>query len=193
MGNLLAADTKDLRPLWSRLAWRFPGGSECLSAFIALEAAEVLAETKPAPLISIPNRERSCGRNLYSLWIEHGHELLADTPLEVCELVDRGTSLMILFSHKIHFARHLLLLPGEEEKKEDQSGLSAAIKGQFTPLTSVAFMAFVLRYMPCVVVGAAMRQEFNTWKWFGVAFLYQTVLAWGAALVIYQGGRLLGF
>ncbi|MGE0917269.1 hypothetical protein [Trichlorobacter lovleyi] len=30
-------------------------------------------------------------------------------------------------------------------------------------------MAFVLLYMPCVVVGAAMQQEFGTWKWVGVA------------------------
>ena len=89
-------------------------------------------------------------------------------------------------------ASDLLFLPGEEEKKEDQSGLSAAIKGQFTPLTSFAFMAFVLLYMPCVVVGAAMRQEFNTWKWTGVAFLYQTLLAWVVALIIFQGGKLLG-
>lgn len=86
----------------------------------------------------------------------------------------------------------LFFLPGEEGKEEDQSGLNAAIKGQFTPLTAFAFMAFVLLYMPCVVVGAAMRQEFGTWKWVGVAFLYQTVLAWSVALIIYQGGRLLG-
>ena len=30
------------------------------------------------------------------------------------------------------------------------------------------------------------------WKWFGVAFAYQTALAWTMALVIHQGGRLLG-
>jgi len=54
-------------------------------------------------------------------------------------------------------------------------------------------MAFVLLYMPCVIVGIAMRQEFGTWKWAGLAFFYQTVLAWGAAFIIYQGGSLLGF
>jgi ferrous iron transport protein B len=53
-------------------------------------------------------------------------------------------------------------------------------------------MAFVLLYMPCVVVAIAMRQEFGSWKWFGVAFAYQSVLAWTVALVIYQGGRFLG-
>jgi len=53
-------------------------------------------------------------------------------------------------------------------------------------------MVFVLLYMPCMVVAIAMRQEFGSWKWFGVAFLYQTVLAWGMAFIVYQGGRLLG-
>ena len=107
MAYLIASAAKDPRPLWSRLAERFPSERECLAAYVALETAEVLAEAKPASLLSIPNRERACGRNLYTLWKEHGHELLADTPLQACELVDRGSSLMILFSHKIHFKRHL--------------------------------------------------------------------------------------
>jgi ferrous iron transport protein B len=53
-------------------------------------------------------------------------------------------------------------------------------------------MAFVLLYMPCVIVAIAMRQEFGRWKWFWIAFAYQTVLAWVVAFVIYQGGRLVG-
>ncbi|HEY3308775.1 MAG TPA: DUF3793 family protein [Desulfuromonadaceae bacterium] len=107
MAYSVAAAAKDPRPLWSRLAERFPNEKECLAAYVALETAEVLAEAKPASLLSIPNRERACGRNLYSLWKNHGHELLADTPLQACELVDRGSSLMILFSHKINFKQHL--------------------------------------------------------------------------------------
>ncbi len=34
-------------------------------------------------------------------------------------------------------------------------------------------------------------KEIGTWKWFGVAFVYQTVLAWGRAFLVYQGGTLL--
>jgi len=86
----------------------------------------------------------------------------------------------------------LLYIPGKEEKEEDKSALNQAIMSGFTPLSSYAFMAFVLLYMPCVIVGVAMRQEFGTWKWAGVGFLYQTVLAWVVALIIYQGGNLLG-
>ena len=86
----------------------------------------------------------------------------------------------------------LFYLPQQDEPEEEQSALKTALQGQFTPLSSFSFMAFVLLYMPCVVVGAAMRQEFGTWKWAGVAFAYSTVLAWLVALIIYQSGRLLG-
>ena len=78
------------------------------------------------------------------------------------------------------------------EEEEGLSPLKDSVRGAFTPLSAYAFMAFVLLYMPCVVVAIAMRQEFGSWKWFGVAFAYQSVLAWTVALVIYQGGRLLG-
>jgi ferrous iron transport protein B len=79
-----------------------------------------------------------------------------------------------------------------EGADEASSPLKDAVRAGFTPLTALGFMVFVLLYMPCVVVAIAMRQEFGGWKWFGVAFAYQTALAWGMALLIYQGGRLLG-
>ncbi len=80
----------------------------------------------------------------------------------------------------------------QEEDEQGTAGLKAALRGPFTPLTAFGFMVFVLLYMPCVVVAIAMRQEFGGWKWFGVAFCYQTALAWTMALLVYQGGRLLG-
>jgi ferrous iron transport protein B len=77
-------------------------------------------------------------------------------------------------------------------EKAETKPLKKVIQGAFTPLSAYAFMAFVLLYMPCMVVAVALRHEFGTWKWFGVTFAYQMVLAWGVALLIYQGGRLLG-
>ncbi|MCM0080671.1 ferrous iron transport protein B [Geomonas sp. Red32] len=80
----------------------------------------------------------------------------------------------------------------DTQEKEERSALKGMVAKTFTPLTAYAFMVFVLLYMPCMVVAFAMRQEFGSWKWFGVAFAYQTVLAWGMACLIYQGGSLLG-
>jgi len=87
----------------------------------------------------------------------------------------------------------LLYLPQEEEAEEDQSALKQAIGGAFTPLSAYAFMAFVLLYMPCMIVIVAMRQEFGTWKWAVVGIAYQTALAWVVAMLVYQVGSLLGY
>ena len=78
------------------------------------------------------------------------------------------------------------------EPEEGQETLRSVVAKTFTPLSAYAFMTFVLLYMPCVVAAAAFKHEFGTWKWFGVAFVYQTILAWGMAFLVFQGGKLFG-
>jgi ferrous iron transport protein B len=74
-----------------------------------------------------------------------------------------------------------------------QTGLVNQVRKAFTPLQSLSFMVFVLLYMPCAVTGMAMKQEFGTWKWYGIAILYGLGVAWTMSFIIYQGGILLGF
>jgi ferrous iron transport protein B len=78
------------------------------------------------------------------------------------------------------------------DEDPEQAGLTSEVTRAFSPLSAMAFMAFVLLYMPCMIVLIASRQEFGTWKWVGLALGYQTVLAWTVATAIYQGGTLLG-
>jgi ferrous iron transport protein B len=78
------------------------------------------------------------------------------------------------------------------KRDEESSGLKPVLQRTFTPLSAYAFIVFVLLYMPCMIVAIAMRQEFGTWKWYGIAFAYQMALAWSVAFLIYQGGKLLG-
>ena len=78
------------------------------------------------------------------------------------------------------------------KESADKAGLQTVLQKTFTPLSAYSFIAFVLLYMPCVVVAVAMRHEFGTWKWFLIAFAYQMALAWCVAVLIYQGGRLFG-
>jgi ferrous iron transport protein B len=80
----------------------------------------------------------------------------------------------------------------DADKAAEHAPLKEVLKSQFTPLAAYAFIVFVLLYMPCVIASVAMVQEFGTWKWYGIAFAYQMVLAWGMAALVYQGGRLLG-
>lgn len=79
------------------------------------------------------------------------------------------------------------------EEEEEMTTLKSKLQGIFTPLSAYAFLAFVLLYWPCVVVGIAMKQEFGSWKIYGQVILIHSIMAWFVAFLIYQGGRLLGF
>lgn len=95
------------RPVWQDISARFSDPRDCLVSFLALEAAEILAGAKPANLISIANRERSCGRNLYLLWKQWGKSVLHESGLVGCELADRGDSLLLLIYHPAALAELL--------------------------------------------------------------------------------------
>ncbi|MCK4355985.1 ferrous iron transporter B, partial [Candidatus Bipolaricaulota bacterium] len=82
-------------------------------------------------------------------------------------------------------------LMGEEEEEED-TALTTALQGAFTPLSALAFTVFVLLYIPCMVAVAAQRQEYGI-KWTVFSAAYLTGLGWVVSTLIYQGGRLLGF
>ena len=68
-----------------------------------------------------------------------------------------------------------------------------ALVRQFTPLSAIAFMTFTLLYMPCLAAFGAIRREMHSWRWTLAAVTYQTGAAYLMALVVFQGGRLLGF
>jgi ferrous iron transport protein B len=70
--------------------------------------------------------------------------------------------------------------------------LGGAIVAQlgWTQLIAFAFMVFCLLYVPCVATIGVIRGETNSWRWAGFAALYTTVVAWIAATLIYQIGRL---
>lgn len=62
----------------------------------------------------------------------------------------------------------------------------------FTPLTAYAFMTFSLLYTPCVAALGAIAREMNSWRWTLATVAYQIGVAYAFALLVYQGGRLLG-
>ena len=62
-----------------------------------------------------------------------------------------------------------------------------------TPLTGIALMVFFVLACQCASTLAVVRRESGSWRWPAFMFAYQTSLAYVAALVVYQGGRLLGY
>jgi len=79
-----------------------------------------------------------------------------------------------------------------EEQEVEDTGLSAALRANFTALEAVAFVVFVLLYVPCVATLSALKHEYGR-KWAVFSTFFQLSLAWLVTLIVFQGGRLLGF
>ncbi|ABY92437.1 ferrous iron transport protein B [Thermoanaerobacter brockii subsp. lactiethylicus] len=72
------------------------------------------------------------------------------------------------------------------------AALTEAIRQNFTPLSAYAFMVMTLIYIPCVATIGAIKRETNSWKWTAFAVGYTLALGWLMAVIVYQGGKLLG-
>ena len=88
-----------------------------------------------------------------------------------------------------------------KEANEGSESLISAIRNAkrpdgtavWTPLTAVTLMVFFVLAMQCMSTVAVVRRETNTWSWPLFMVGYMTVLAYAAAFVTYQGGKMLGF
>ena len=88
-----------------------------------------------------------------------------------------------------------------KESNEESEGLMQAIRDAkrddgttvWTPLTAVTLMVFFVLAMQCMSTVAIVRRETNSWSWALFMVAYMTVLAYAAAFLTYQGGKLLGF
>ncbi|MBW2086950.1 MAG: ferrous iron transporter B, partial [Deltaproteobacteria bacterium] len=83
---------------------------------------------------------------------------------------------------------------GEVDPEESVS-LSDRLAGSsgWSPLTAFTLMIFVMVYAPCFVTVVMIRREAGSWGWALFAMAYTTILAYVLALVVYQGGLILGF
>jgi ferrous iron transport protein B len=84
---------------------------------------------------------------------------------------------------------------GEVDAEEAGSLKEALNKDNFwNPLKALSFLIFSLIYLPCfVAVAVFYRESGSSLKWTLFLIFWTTVIAWSAAFIVYQGGRLLGF
>ena len=69
--------------------------------------------------------------------------------------------------------------------------LSNALGSVFTPLSASSFLVFTLLYTPCVAAVATIRRELGSVvKTIGIV-LMQCSVAWVAAFIVYQLGRMI--
>lgn len=96
-----------------------------------------------------------------------------------------ATALISGFSAKEAVVSTLGVLTGTS-----MSRLGETLGTIFTPLSAVSYLVFTLLYTPCVAAVATIRREMNSvWKTVGVVCM-QCGVAWIAALIVYQIGRL---
>ena len=62
-----------------------------------------------------------------------------------------------------------------------------------TPLSGISLMVFFLLACQCMSTIAVVRRESGSWRWPAFLFGYMTVLAYVASLLVFQGGKILGF
>jgi ferrous iron transport protein B len=89
---------------------------------------------------------------------------------------------------------------GKDEDAQSQTLISAIHDAKrddgtpaWTPLTALTLMVFFVLAMQCMSTLAIVRRETNSWRWPLFMTAYMTGLAYFAAFLTYQGGRLLGF
>ena len=89
---------------------------------------------------------------------------------------------------------------GKDATEEDESLIGAIRNAKdeqgnkvWTPLTALTLMVFFVLAMQCMSTVAIVRRETNSWAWTIFMVTYMTGLAYFAAFLTYQGGRLLGF
>jgi ferrous iron transport protein B len=87
--------------------------------------------------------------------------------------------------------------PGESSSLENRIREQIYTTGKragtpvFTALSGFSFLVFVLFYLPCIAVIAAVGRESGSWKWAAFVLFYTTTIAWVASFLVFQVGSLL--
>ncbi len=63
----------------------------------------------------------------------------------------------------------------------------------YTPLVALSLLVFFVLACQCMSTVAVVRRETNSWRWPIAMIVYMNALAYLSALVVYQGGKYLGW
>lgn len=113
-----------------------------------------------------------------------------------------GVGIIGSFAAREVLVSTLGLVYGMEADDDDPAELRQALREQVdpetgepqhTPLSGLALMIFFVYACQCMSTLAVVRRETGGWWWPVFMFVSMTGLAYVAALIVFQGGRLLGF
>lgn len=111
-----------------------------------------------------------------------------------------GVGIIGAFAAREVFVSTMGLVYGVGEVDDDPAPLRDRIRAEardgkpaYTPLVGLSLMVFFALACQCMSTLAVVRRETRSWRWPAFMFAYMTALAYLASLLVYQGGRLLGF
>jgi ferrous iron transport protein B len=80
----------------------------------------------------------------------------------------------------------------EEAHTQDTSPLRGRLHKDpaWNKARALAMMFFVMLYAPCFVTVIVIRRETGSWAWAGLSIAFNTLLAFGVAVAVYQLGML---
>ena len=115
-----------------------------------------------------------------------------------------GTAILTSFAAREVFNSSLAVLFRIEESDDDEETrttlrqkIAAATWPDgspiFTPLSIISLLVFYIYALQCLPTSAVVAKEAGSWKWAAAQFVFMTAFAYVAALLVFQGGKLLGF
>jgi ferrous iron transport protein B len=197
-GTIIAAITI---VLWALLSFPRDGAREAEIDARVAEAEAITDEAARDEALASLDHERAEARLEHSLGGRFGH--LIEPAIEPLGFDWKiGVGLVASFA-----AREVLVgtlgivygVGGDADETSDtlRERLRAARRRDgsvlFTPLTGISLMVFFVLAAQCMSTLAAIKRESGSWKWALFMLVYMNALAYVASLLVYQGGRLLGF
>lgn len=115
-----------------------------------------------------------------------------------------GTAILTSFAAREVFVSSMAILYRVDEMDEEEETrnalrdqLSAAKwpdgRPIFTAMSLVSLLVFFIYALQCLPTSAVVAREAGSWKWALGQFFFMTGFAYGASLVIFQVGKLIGF
>lgn len=115
-----------------------------------------------------------------------------------------GTAILTSFAAREVFVSSMAILYRVDES-DDQEQTRSLLRDHlvtskwpdgrpiFTPLSLISLLLFFMYAMQCVATTAVVARESGSWKWAAGQFVFMTSFAYLASLLVFQGGKLLGF
>jgi ferrous iron transport protein B len=178
-------------------------GTVILALSVVLWALATFPRTTPTPGLSVPAQQEE---QLAHSALGHVGRLIepAVRPLGFDWKI--GVSIAASFAAREVFVSTMGTIYGVGDPGSDAAALREKLRSErdpssgrlvYTPLVAIALMVFYVYALMCMSTIAVTVRETGGgrtgWKWAAVQFTYMLVLAYGAALIVYQGGRMLGF